>query len=773
MSKYFALLTNIGAAKLANATALGAQLNITHMAVGDGGGALPTPTASQTKLINEKRRAAINTLNVDPNNTNQIIAEQVIPETEGGFWIREIGLFDAEGNLIAIANCAETYKPQLQEGSGRIQTVRMILIVSSTDAVTLKIDPAVVLATRGYVDDAIATHEKSRKHPDATLKEKGLVQLSSATDSASETLAATPKAVKAANENADGRVPSGRTVNGKALSADIALGAADVGAYTKAETDTKVSAATTAASNAATAAASANTNANGRVPSGRTVNGKALSADIALGAADVGAYTKAETDTKVNAATTAANSAATAAASANDNANGRVPAGRKVNGKALTADITLAAGDVGTYTKQEINEALGGKLAKDQNGADIPDKPLFRQNVGLVKQENSVDATTGRIMTLNGDTGSFGLGGTAIRMPADADIAVWLRGVPSGLYAILPSASATNLPPNAPVGGGWVFQTIKFNANPLIMVIAQQTGVPGSAVRGVLSTTGISWFPIWDSANLPNPATLDTAQTISGAKTYKEKITISRDFPGLILEKTDVAVGTVGRVVVMDTNTTGVEFAKRSAAAVQTGQQIIRLPFPSGTTSATFNALVQNINAVADANGLWKTPESPALTAAAVGALSITELAGIPLPYPGAVAPAGFLKCNGQAFNTTLYPILAARYPSGNLPDLRGEFIRGLDDGRGVDAGRALLSAQGDAIRNITGKFANNGLAWSEGTASSVGEGAFTRLEGILPSNNYSGSVGCQYTFDASKVVPTASENRPRNTAFNYIVRAA
>lgn len=154
-AKYFALLTNIGAARLANATALGSRLNITRMAVGDGGGVLPTPNPAQTKLINEKRRAALNTLSVDPKNPSQIIAEQVIPENEGGWWIREIGLFDDDGNLIAVANCPETYKPQLQEGSGRIQTVRMILIVSSTDAVTLKIDPAVVLATRGYVDNAV------------------------------------------------------------------------------------------------------------------------------------------------------------------------------------------------------------------------------------------------------------------------------------------------------------------------------------------------------------------------------------------------------------------------------------------------------------------------------------------------------------------------------------------------------------------------------------------------------------------------------------------
>ncbi|RNT42494.1 phage tail protein [Enterobacter roggenkampii] len=154
-TKYYAVLTNVGAAKLAKATALGAQVEITQMAVGDGNGALPTPNPAQTALVHELRRAPLNTLSIDQNNANQIIAEQVIPEEVGGWWIREIGLFDEDGDMIAVANCAETYKPQLQEGSGRVQIVRMILIVSSTAAVTLKIDPSVVLATRAYVDSQI------------------------------------------------------------------------------------------------------------------------------------------------------------------------------------------------------------------------------------------------------------------------------------------------------------------------------------------------------------------------------------------------------------------------------------------------------------------------------------------------------------------------------------------------------------------------------------------------------------------------------------------
>lgn len=184
-TKYFALLTNQGAAKLANAAALGTKVNIASMGVGDGGGTLPTPDAAQTKLIGEKRRAQLNSLTVDAANSSQIIAEQIIPESEGGFWIREIGLYDADGVLIAVANCPETYKPQLAEGSGRTQTVRMILIVNSTTAVTLKIDPSVVLATRKYVDDAVIEVKAyadgvMKKHLDADNPHSQYLQIANA-----------------------------------------------------------------------------------------------------------------------------------------------------------------------------------------------------------------------------------------------------------------------------------------------------------------------------------------------------------------------------------------------------------------------------------------------------------------------------------------------------------------------------------------------------------------------------------------------------------------
>ncbi|EDU64357.1 tail fiber protein [Escherichia coli] len=205
-TKFRTVITTAGAAKLAAATAPGGRkVNITTMAVGDGGGKLPVPDAGQTGLIHEVWRHALNKISQDKLNSNYIIAELVIPPEVGGFWMRELGLYDDAGTLIAVANMAESYKPALAEGSGRSQTCRMVIIVSSVASVELTIDTTTVMATQDYVDDKIAEHEQSRRHPDASLTAKGFTQLSSATNSTSETLAATPKAVKAAYDLANGK----------------------------------------------------------------------------------------------------------------------------------------------------------------------------------------------------------------------------------------------------------------------------------------------------------------------------------------------------------------------------------------------------------------------------------------------------------------------------------------------------------------------------------------------------------------------------------------
>ncbi|MGD2717312.1 phage tail protein [Escherichia coli] len=435
--KYYAILTNQGAARLANATMLGSKLNLTQMAVGDANGVLPTPDPAQTKLINQKRIAPLNLLSVDPNNQSQIIAEQIIPENEGGFWIREIGLYDDEGVLIAVANCPETYKPQLQEGSGRTQTIRMILVVTNTEAITLKIDPSVVLATRKYVDDEVL---ELRLYVDDQMRNH------------------------------------------------------------------------------------------------------------------------------------------------------------------------IAAQDPHTQYAQKHNPTFTGEPK-----APTPD----------------AGNNTTRIAT------------TAF---VQAAITALINGAPATLDTLKEIAAAINNDPK--------FSTTINNAlsgkQPLDETL---THLSGKDVAGLLAYLGLG-----EGSALP---------------------------------------------------------------------------------------------------------------------------VGVPVPWPSATPPTGWLKCNGAVFSAEEYPELAKAYPTNKLPDLRGEFIRGWDDGRGIDAGREILSAQGDAIRNITGTFGNGqteaNAAISFNTASGVfvSQSALRNTIGnttIIPNTPNNPHL---VNFDASRVVPTASENRPRNIAFNYIVRAA
>ncbi|HDL6510019.1 TPA: phage tail protein [Yersinia enterocolitica] len=456
--KYFALLTHIGAAKLANATALGTRLEITHMAVGDGGGTLPIPSPAQPQLVNEQRRAALNALTIDPNNPRQIIAEQIIPETEGGWWIREIGLLNKSGELIAVANCPESYKPQMQEGSGRIQTIRVILAVSNTAAVTLKTDPAVVLATRQYADQLISTTVTSISNHIRTLNPH-------------------PQYLLASHNLFD-------------------LG-----------------------------------------------NIKAARANLQLG------------------------SAAT-------------------------------------------------------------------RNVGNAQDE---------LMQV----GAFGWGGPCII--ASAGINALTK---TGMYCVNQYA------PDKPEGFGDA--TIQHIQNDAL-----------TAHQFIFSTNNTH-----------------TAARVS--------------------------------------------YRLRSYGQWREWIDIV-------------------------------TNRSQALTPI-----------GIPLPYPGTTPPQGYLKCNGAAFYPYRYPTLATLYPTHKLPDLRGEFIRGFDDGRGIDANRTLLSAQTDALQNITGGI--NGVSESMGSApESHFSGAFGKSPAIGNDNtpHHTDITHCgSFDFDASRVVRTATETRPRNISFCYILRA-
>ncbi|EME2569805.1 phage tail protein [Escherichia coli] len=538
--KYYAILTNQGAARLANATMLGSKLNLTQMAVGDANGVLPTPDPAQTKLINQKRIAPLNLLSVDPNNQSQIIAEQIIPENEGGFWIREIGLYDDEGVLIAVANCPETYKPQLQEGSGRTQTIRMILVVTNTEAITLKIDPSVVLATRKYVDDKISEHEQSRRHPDASLTAKGFTQLSSAINSESETLAATPKAVKAAYDLANGK-------------------------YT--------------AQNATT---------------------------IQKGIVQLSSATNSTSETL--AATPKAVKAVM------DETNKKAP----LNSPALTGTPTTPTAPQGTNSTQ--------------------------------------------------------IASTAFVMAA---IAALVDSSPDALNTLNELAAALGNDPN--------FATTMTNAL---------------------------------AGKQPKDATL----------TALAELATSAD----------------------------------------------KLPYFTGADRAALTALTSVGRAI-----LGKPSTQGVLDYLGLGEGSALPV-GVPVPWPSATPPTGWLKCNGAAFSAEEYPELAKAYPTNKLPDLRGEFIRGWDDGRGVDNGRGLLTLQDGAIVSHNHYWG----IWTSRTNDQTLESftgttilkQITPLSPAIDFDNYpipnpaitEGGVVAATTKPAG-----ANETRPRNVAFNYIVRAA
>ncbi|EKM5411317.1 tail fiber protein [Escherichia coli] len=387
-TKFRTVITTAGAAKLAAATAPGGRkVNITTMAVGDGGGKLPVPDAGQTGLIHEVWRHTLNKISQDKRNSNYIIAELVIPPEVGGFWMRELGLYDDAGTLIAVANMAESYKPALAEGSGRSQTCRMVIIVSSVASVELTIDTTTVMATQDYVDDKIAEHEQSRRHPDASLTAKGFTQLSNATNSTSETLAATPKAVKAAYDLANGKYTAQDATTAR-------KGLVQLSSATNSTSETL--AATPKAVKAAYDLA----------------NGKYTAQDATTarkGLVQLSSVTNSDSETL----------AATpkAVKVAYDLANGKYTAqdattARK--GLVQLSSATNSDSETLAATPKAVKSAYDNaekRLQKDQNGADIPDKRLFLRNIG---------ATNSTTMSFSGGTGWFRL--ATVTMPQASSV---------------------------------------------------------------------------------------------------------------------------------------------------------------------------------------------------------------------------------------------------------------------------------------------------------------------------------------------------------------
>ncbi|EGB0720064.1 phage tail protein [Escherichia coli] len=384
--KFKTIITDTGAKKLAQAAAPdGKPVRLTHMAVGDGGGTLPTPDSKQTRLVREVWRHTVNRVFLDATHQNRIIAELAIPPETGGFWIREIGVFDEHGDLIAVGNTAESYKPAVAEGSGRAQTFRTILTVSSTATVALTVDNTMVMATVDYVDDKLKEHEQSRRHPDASLTAKGFVQLSSATNSVSETQAATPKAVKDAYDLANGKYTAqdasttrkGLVQLSSATNSDsetlAATPKAVKAAYDLANGKYTAQDATTERKGLVQLSSATNSDSETLAATPKAVkaaydlaNGKYTAQDATTAQKGIVQLTSATNSTSETLAATPK-----AVKAANDNANGRVPSGRKVNGKPLTNDVNVTSQDI--FNDQSI------EIGANQNLDNYKTPGLYHQ----------------------------------------------------------------------------------------------------------------------------------------------------------------------------------------------------------------------------------------------------------------------------------------------------------------------------------------------------------------------------------------------------------
>ena len=515
--KYKTVITKAGAIKLAAATLPdGKKVNLTAMAVGDGGGTLPVPDPNQTKLVKEVWRHALNKISQDRKNKNYVVAELLIPPETGGFWMREIGLYDDTGTLIAVGNMAESYKPALAEGSGRAQTVRMVIMVSDIESVELTIDTTTVMATQDYVDDRLAEHEQSRRHPDATLTAKGFTQLSSATDSVSESVAATPKAVKAAYDLAKGKYTAqdattaqkgivqlssatDSTSESVAATPKAVKAAYDIakGKYTAQDATTaqkgivQLSSATDSASETLAATAKAVKAAYD------LANGKYTAQDATTAQKGIVQLSSAIDSTSETLAATPK-----AVKAANDNANGRVPSGRKVNGRALSADINITAQDIFN------GQAVGIGNAEDLNAYSTP---------GLYYQPANAQAQTGKNYpeTAAGSLEVYKHAGITQIYRIYNSSRAYIRSLYSGTWsAWIKQYDAANKPTPADIGAlasnGNAVSATKLQTSRTIGGVAfdgtASINLPGVNTGGNQSTTG----------NAATATKLQTARAIGG-----------------------------------------------------------------------------------------------------------------------------------------------------------------------------------------------------------------------------------------------------------------
>ncbi|EFF0672913.1 phage tail protein [Escherichia coli] len=616
--KFKTIITDTGAKKLAQAAAPdGNPVHLTHMAVGDSGGTLPTPDSKQTRLVHEVWRHTVNRVILDATHQNRIIAELVIPPETGGFWIREIGVFDEHGDLIAVGNTAESYKPAVAEGSGRAQTFRTILTVSSTATVALTVDNTMVMATVDYVNDKLKEHEQSRRHPDASLTAKGFVQLSSATNSTSEALAATPKAVKAAYDLANGKYTAQDATTAR-------KGIVQLSSATNSDSETL--AATPKAVKAAYDLA----------------NGKYTAQD----------------------ATTAQ--------------KGIIQLSSETN----STSETLAATPKAVKTAYDNAEK---RLQKDQNGADIPGKDTFTKNIGACRAfGGSVSTTTGNWTTAQFIEWLDSQG--AFNHPYWMCKGSWSYGN----NKIITDTDCGNIHL-----AGAVIEVMGIKSAMTIRITTPTTSTGGGTTNAQFTyiNHGTDYSPGWRrDYNSRNKPTASEIGALPSGGTAVSSVNLASK--GQVTALTDNTQGATG-LELYEVYNNGYPTAYgniihlKGMTAVGEGELLIGW---SGTSGAHAPAFIRSRRDTTDAN--W-SPWAQLYTSAHPPAEFYPV--GAPIPWPSDTVPSGYALMQGQTFDKSAYPKLAAAYPSGVIPDMRGWTIKGKPA-----SGRAVLSQEQDGIKSHT-----------------------------------------------------------------------
>ncbi|EPE2428185.1 phage tail protein, partial [Escherichia coli] len=598
--KFKTIITDTGAKKLAQAAAPdGNPVRLTHMAVGDGGGTLPTPDSKQPRLVHEVWRHTVNRVILDATHQNRIIAELVIPPETGGFWIREIGVFDEHGDLIAVGNTAESYKPAVAEGSGRAQTFRTILTVSSTATVALTVDNTMVMATVDYVDNKLKEHEQSRRHPDASLTAKGFVQLSSATNSDSETLAATPKAVKVAYDLANGK-------------------------YTAQD-------ATTARK----------------------------------GLVQLSSATNSTSETL-----------------------------------AATSNAVKAA-----YDNAEK------RLQKAKNGEDISDKDTFTKNIGACRAYSAE-------LNIGGDSEAW----------TTAQLIFWLESqgafnhpywMCKGSWAYASNKVITDTGCGNICLAGAVVEVIGTRGAMTIRITTPSTssgeGIPNAQFTYI--NHGDAYAPGWRrDYNSRNKPTASEIGALPSDGTAVSSVNLASK--GRLTALTDNMQGATGLELYEAYNngyptTYGNIIHLKGMTAVGEGELLIGW---SGTSGAHAPAFIRSRRDTIDAN--W-SPWAQLYTSAHPPAEFYPV--GAPIPWPSDTVPSGYALMQGQTFDKSAYPKLAAAYPSGVIPDMRGWTIKGKPA-----SGRAVLSQEQDGIKSHTHSASASSTDLGTKTTSSFDYGTKT-----------------------------------------------